>query len=173
MKHINTENSKEHWEFINVKDRIVLDLGCGRWDKMERVDSSWLTTPEHFIFNGAKKVIAVDIDPIEINWFKNKFIQNTQYEFLLKPINSATDIVSLYNEYQPNCVKSDIETGEKFLLLLDQDIFSSVDEYYIETHGHDLYENFLKHFQKFNYKIREEIDLTHTNGYCKVIFAYR
>ncbi len=173
MKYINTENSQQHWEFIDVQDKIVLDLGCGRWNKIEHVEDSWLTTPEHFVTNGASQVIAIDIDPIEIEWFKNKLSADTKYSFMCNGISSVEDIKNLYATFQPNCVKCDIEGNEILLAKLDKEIFCSVDEYYIETHGEKLYSRFISLFEEYNYTIREQIDLVHTNGFCKVIFAYK
>lgn len=173
MLQLDNENSKEHWKFINVKDKIVLDLGCGRWNKVEHVEDSWLTTPEHFIANGAKKVIGVDIDNEEILWFKNQYKNDSRYEFVLKPIYSGSDIKSLYDEHKPDCVKFDIETAERFLFDINISDILSIQEYYIETHGRDLYEYFVSALPAIGYKINEQIDLTHTNGYCKVIFASR
>lgn len=171
MHKLDNENSAEHWKFIDVKDRIVLDLGCGRWNKVERVEDSWLTTPEHFIANGAKKVIGLDVDPTEIHWFNNKFSSDNRYEFILKSINSTNDLMDLYNRYNPDCVKFDIETYERLLFNLDPNMIQSVKEYYIETHGTDLYNEFVQFLPTHGYTIKEQIDLIHTNGYCKVIFA--
>lgn len=70
---VNNENPIEHWQYINVKDRVVLDLGCGRWEKIEHRNQDWPTTPEYFLMNSAKEVIAVDADSGEIEWFTNKF----------------------------------------------------------------------------------------------------
>jgi hypothetical protein len=173
MKYINTENSKEHWEFIKVDNRIILDLGCGRWNKVECVEDSWLSTPEHFVINGATKVVGVDTDPAEIEWFNNKFGKDSRYNFILQNISSVDDLKKLYSIFNPNCVKCDIEGNEKYLYKLDKDIFCSVDEYYIETHGDNLYSIFISLFAEYGYSIREQIDLTHTNGFCKVIFAYK
>ncbi len=171
MRYLDNENSAEHWKFINVKDKIVLDLGCGRWNKIETVHTDWLTTPEHFIVNGANKVIAVDIDSEEIDWLNNKFYNHPQYTFILQSITSVADIKDLYSTYKPNCVKCDIETNEKFLLELTKEEFCSIEEYYIETHGSDLYHKFLKIFSEYDYYITEQIELTHTKNYCKVLFA--
>lgn len=173
MHKLDNENSAEHWKFINVKNKVVLDLGCGRWNKIERVEDSWLTTPEHFIFNGATKVIGVDIDHEEISWFKNKYQNDSRYEFVLKPIYSGADIKYLYDLYKPNCVKLDIETAEQFLFQLGESDIRSVEEYYVETHGKDIYQYFITNLPSYGYVIREQIDLIHTNGYCKVIFANR
>jgi|688.fasta_scaffold481453_1 hypothetical protein len=168
---VNNENPVEHWQYVNVKNKVVLDLGCGRWEKVETKDASWLTTPEYFLTLNATKVIAIDADPEEIIWFKNRFENNSNLEFILQPINSTNDIINLYNTYKPNCVKCDIETNEKFLLELTEDQFCSIDEYYIETHGLDLYLKILSVLGKYGYIVNNQIDLTHTKGYCKVIFA--
>ncbi len=168
---VNNENPIDHWQYINVTNKIVLDLGCGRWEKVETRNQKWLTTPEYFLANNAKQVIAVDADPEEISWFQNKFGNNDNLKFLLQPISSTQDIVKLYNLYKPNCVKCDIETNEKFLIGLTEEQFCSVEEYYIETHGTNLYHMMLNLLTKHNYLINHQIDLTHTRGYCKVIFA--
>lgn len=170
---LNNENSAEHWKYIDVKDKTVLDLGCGRWNKVEKVEDTWLTTPEHFVKHGAKKVIGVDIDSEEITWFSNKFGHNASYTFLCQSINSAQDVIDLYTTYKPDCVKCDIETNEKYLLQLTKEQFCSVNHYYIETHGRELYLQFLNVLSQYNYYINEQIDLTHTNGYCKVLFAIK
>lgn len=170
---LNNENSAEHWKYIDVKGKAVLDLGCGRWNKVEKVEDTWLTTPEHFIKQGAKKVIGVDIDSEEIAWFNNKFGKDTNYNFLCQSVNSVQDIIDLYDTYNPDCVKCDIETNEKYLLELSKEKFCSINHYYIETHGRELYVQFLNILSQYNYYINEQIDLTHTNGYCKVLFAIR
>lgn len=171
MVNVNNENPTEHWGFVNVTGKTVLDLGCGRWEKMEKRDPNWLTTPEYFVSKGAKKVVAVDIDSVEIDWFNKQYAQSDSYTFLLKSINSIDDIKNMIQQYKPECVKCDIESGEKYLFALDSETFNSVEEYYIETHGNFLYSQCIETMRKYNYKIIETIDLTHTNGQCKVIFA--
>ena len=171
MLKVNNENPIEHWQFVEVENKIVLDLGCGRWEKVEKRDKNWLTTPEYFISKGASKVIAIDIDLAEISWFLHQNFDPNKYTFLQQNITSNDDIATLIDTYKPNCIKCDIETGERFLLDIDKKKFLSVEQFYIETHGDDLYQQFLNIFNKYNYTIVEQIDLTHTSGYCKVIFA--
>ena len=168
---VNNENPIEHWQYINVDNKVVLDLGCGRWEKVEYRDSNWLTTPEYFLANHALKVIAVDVDQEEISWFRNKFPNHTNLEFILKSINKKEDILDLYHTYKPNCIKFDIEGNEKLLLELTREEFSNIDEYYIETHGLDIYLKIIDILKLYEYTITNQIDLTHTRGYCKVIFA--
>lgn len=98
MIKVNTENPIEHWKYINVKNKIVLDLGCGRWEKIERRDPEWFTTPEYFISMGASKVFAIDINQEEIDWFNNNFKQTPQYEFSCRAINSIDTVEAIIRD---------------------------------------------------------------------------
>ncbi len=171
MIQVNNENPKEHWQFISVKDRIVLDLGCGRWEQIEYRDKNWPTTPEFFKMNGASSIIAIDSDHREIEWFKQNFSEDQIYNFILKSINTSDCFKELFLSYKPNCVKVDIEGAEINLINLDNEIFNLVDEYYIETHSPDIFNLCSNKLTINNYTIENIIDLVHTGGACKVIFA--
>jgi SAM-dependent methyltransferase len=168
---IDTENPVEHWRYINVENRNVLDLGCGRWEEVEKRDQTWPTTPEYFILNGAKKVVGIDLSEIEIQWFKNKYLDDPRYSFINEHLNSSQKIEELINQIKPECIKCDIEGGEQYLLTMHKDIFCSIKEYYIETHSYNLLRLAIKAFEYYKYNITNIIDLSHTNGTCKVIFA--
>lgn len=171
MKNVNTENPYKHWEFVNVENRIVVDLGCGRWEKVEYRDPSWPTTPEFFKIKGASYVFGCDSDPEEISWFKSNFNSDSTYAFYQLYVNSPTIFKEIIEKIKPNCIKCDIEGGEIHLINLEDEIFKMVDEYYIETHNQELYFNCLNKLKQCEYDIVEEIDLTHTYGACKVIFG--
>ena len=171
MKNVNNENPNEHWEFINVNEKTVLDLGCGRWESVEYRDPNWPTTPEYWIQKGAKYVVGIDADQNEIDWFLKMYKDEVSYEFNCMMINSPNDFNHLINQYKPNVIKCDIEEGEIHLINLDDETFKLVDEYYIETHGDELYSKCVSKLSECGYEIYEEIDLTHTRGYCKVLFA--
>jgi hypothetical protein len=169
---VDNENPNEHWQYVNVSDRVVLDLGCGRWEHVERRDPNWPTTPEYFKQNGAKKVVAVDCDINEINWYNSVFSEESSYyDFILSHIHSSNDFSSLILKYQPNCVKVDIEGMECHLVDVPDDIFRSVEEYYIETHSQYLFNSCMSKLVLCGYIIYNQIDLVHTNGACMVIFA--
>lgn len=171
MKKVNNENPNEHWEFINVNKKIVLDLGCGRWEHVEYRDPNWPTTPEYWTQKGANRVIGIDADQNEIDWFLKMYKDEIVYTFNCMAINSSNDFYYLINQYKPNVIKCDIEGGEIHLINLDNETFKLVDEYYIETHGQELYLNCVSKLSECDYEIYEEIDLVHTNGHCKVLFA--
>jgi hypothetical protein len=173
MKKVNTEQPDLHWEFVNVTECVVLDLGCGRWEHVEYREKTWPTTPEYFISKGASRVYALDADNNEIKWFREKFAQDNRYLFEPFYITSANAVEQIIQKVKPDCIKCDIEGGEEFLFSINKEVFNSVKEYYIETHNDRLFNMALSTFNKQNYKIRETIDLTHTNGICKVVFAYR
>lgn len=171
MKKVNNENPNEHWEFINVNGKTVLDLGCGRWEHVEYRDTNWPTTPEYWTQKGANQVIGIDADQNEIDWFLKMYKNEIGYTFNCMIINSPDDFYHLINQYKPNVIKCDIEGGEIHLINLDNETFKLVDEYYIETHGQELYLNCISKLFECDYEIYEEIDLIHTNGNCKVLFA--
>lgn len=170
---VDTENPTEHWKYVDVKDKIVLDLGCGRWEKIETRDPNWPTTPEYLINEGASKVFAVDIDQQEIDWFTERFKGEPKYHFLCRKIASIEEAESIIRETSPDCIKCDIEENEQFLFKIDRDLFRSVKEYYIETHGADLFQEAINTLSRHEYHIRKIINLTHTKNHCKVIFASR
>ena len=171
MVKVDNENPNLHWEFVNVDGRIVLDLGCGRWEHIEHRDPNWPTTPEYWINKGASFSIGLDSDSNEINWFNDQFNDDSRYKFECMFISSTADMANLISTYNPDCIKCDIEGGESTLFDLDDDIFCKIDEYYIETHGDELYNRCIEKLTRNNYVIHSLIDLVHTQGFCKVVFA--
>ena len=51
---IHTESPVEHWGFLPIEDKVILDLGCGI------NNSEHMPTPMHWINSKAKLVIGVD-----------------------------------------------------------------------------------------------------------------
>lgn len=172
IKKINTENPNYHWEFIDCKDKIVLDLGCGRWEKIEYRDPNWPTTPEYFIQKGATTVYALDSDSEEIDWYTKNVSNIINVIPVFGYIRNTQDIRFILNKYKPNTVKCDIEGFEEALLHLTDEEFSSVEFYALETHSENLYNQFMRKFEALNYKIVAVVVLTHAQS-LKVIFAHK
>lgn len=173
MVEVDTEEPSKHWGFINCKDEIVVDLGCGRWEHMTPRDQSWPTTPEYLAELGATKVYAFDVDPTEIEWFnENVCNKNSKIYAEAKGIHSIIDIRDIYTKYNPTVVKSDIEGAEGILLELTDIEFLTVKHYAIETHTDDIFRLFVEKFASLDYNITMVIDLLHA-PHCKVIFAER
>jgi hypothetical protein len=169
MINVSTEHPYIHWRHVDVENRTVLDLGCGRWSSQD----AHLSTAEFFIKMYAKRVIGVDCDHKEIIALQTKLANVDLYEFIEMRIDSAQKILRLYEKYKPDCVKCDIEGCENLLFKLSDEVFNQIEEYYIETHGLEMYEQCIERLKENNYTIREQLNLTHTNNHCKVIFAFK
>lgn len=117
MKVINSEEPKEHWSFLSPNNKIVLDLGCGKF-------YSSISTAQWFLDEDAAKVIGVDLgkEPIE----DSRFIPYA------KAIASADDL-QYFLYYMPEIIKCDIEGAEKYFK--DVNVLpSSVKEFAVEYH---------------------------------------
>ena len=64
--YVESENPLHHWNWLNVKDQVVLDLGCG----FHFIEDGWDTTPEFFLKKGASKIIGLDPHLDDIEHFK-------------------------------------------------------------------------------------------------------
>lgn len=125
---ITSEHPNNHWHFLNVKDKVVLDLGCG-------INSEYTPTPWYFIVEqNAKFVVGVDSDNNSYQWFKEHFVVKN---FI--PIMDWVDRwekIQMYIQYwKPEVIKMDIEGSEIFMQPLDDRIFDNVEEIAIEYHN--------------------------------------
>jgi SAM-dependent methyltransferase len=125
---ITTENPQEHWGFLNVTGKKVLDLGCG-------INSEFTPTPWYFLQDmQAKQVIGVDGNPQSYEWFKNNFkVKN----FI--PIMDMVDRIEKFElylgYYKPEIVKMDIEGSEILINALNVSYLESVQQIGIEYHN--------------------------------------
>lgn len=118
---ITSEEPEIHWPFLKVKDKVVLDLGCGLF-------YSKLATPDWFVNQGAKKVVGVDM----ANDNPTHFIYHK------KPILSKEDILDLLYEYKPEVIKCDIEGAEVYFKDITIEDMNSVNQFAVEYHDNDL-----------------------------------
>ncbi|MFA5395403.1 MAG: hypothetical protein WC346_05215 [Methanogenium sp.] len=170
---VNDENPENHWKYINIKPgELAVDFGCGRWEKVEHRDSSWLTTPEFLLSRGAEFVYAFDKDKEEIDWYNETFFDNQSMKFLQRDLSSQSVFEDIIVDLEPNVVKCDIEKNEMHLLNIRKPIFSSVRLYAIETHRDWIFNAFMSEFPIRGYEVTAVINLTHAKP-MKVIFAER
>ena len=92
-----SEEPNDHWCFLNSKDKIVLDLGCGKF-------YSSISTAEWFVNNGATMVTGVDLS--NIGYEADNFIMK------IKNIESTDDLDFLLRLTTPQIIKCDIEGAE-------------------------------------------------------------
>jgi hypothetical protein len=118
---ITSEEPEIHWPFLNVKDKVVLDLGCGLF-------YSKTSTPDWFVQQGAKQVIGVDLG------------NDTPKHFIYHQIaiSSKNDILDLLNKYTPDVIKCDIEGAEKHFKDVSANNMESVKQFAVEYHDNDL-----------------------------------
>ena len=165
-----TEHPKEHWEFIECNNTIAIDLGCGRWEKVEKRDPDWSTTPEWLIQKGASHVYAFDIDPEEVAWYNTNIDPKLPITTTLKGIYTVEDVRDIWNTYNPQVVKCDIEHFESKILELTDEEFSTVELWAVETHSDELEEGFKVKFERCKYELFGYIHLTQA-PHVRVLFA--
>jgi hypothetical protein len=100
MKLINTEEPDIHWGFLDITDKVVLDLGCGQF-------YSSISTAEWFLNKGASKVVGVDL--LDIN------LDNERFTMIVENIKSTEQIQNLLDVHHPTLIKCDIEGSEVYL----------------------------------------------------------
>ena len=125
---ITTESPDVHWGFLNVKDKTVLDLGCG-------INSEFTPTPWYFLQEQkAKQVIGIDANPQSYEWFKKNYVVKN---FL--PIMDMVDRIEKFElylgYYKPDIVKMDIEGSEILINALNVSYLESVQQIGIEYHN--------------------------------------
>ena len=149
---ITCENPNEHWSRLNVKNKTVLDLGCGRtWNQKP-------TTPEYFLSQGAKAVIGVEMWINECDWLKNK-IRDSRFLIICHEIKTADDIHSYLEVYKPEIVKCDIEGRES---ILNETDLSCVKEIAIEYHNEEMKAMIEKGFRQWGFN---RLELWSMNGF--------
>lgn len=134
MKKITSEEPKEHWSFLNPGNKIVLDLGCGKF-------YSSISTAQWFLNEGAAKVIGVDLgkEPIE----------NSKFVSYAKRIESKEDL-EYFLHYMPEIIKCDIEGAEVYFKDINA-LPTSVKQFAVEYHNNDLKKICEDRFEKWGF----------------------
>ena len=170
LKEVSVENPDQPWEYVNVKGKRVLDLGCGDFGNTTTLP--YPSTFEYFLENDASFVVGVDSNDIDIENLINKVDLN-KVKTVTMSIDNPQQIINLIEENSINIVKCDIEGAESTLFDVPEENFKKVEEYYIETHSEDLHARCVSKLTECGYNIYAEIILSHTGGACKVLFAKR
>jgi hypothetical protein len=163
---IESENSTDHWPYFNVNNHNVLDLGCGRWYTKE-VDE---LSPIYF-GKTANKVIGLDSNLDDINFYKTETSTNPKFTFIHDYISNADQVRVLLKEYSITALKSDIEGGEVVLLDLTKDDLNNVTQLAIEFHNEDLKEAFTSKVVEWGFNIDVKANFARTPDYMGVLFC--
>ena len=162
-----SENSTDHWPYFDIKNHNVLDLGCGRWYTKETNEFS----PIYFKNMGANKVIGVDGNDNDIEFYKNLTTNDPSYVFICKMIQNINDVKELLNTYSITALKSDIEGGEIVLLDLTKEDLINIKELAIEFHTEDLKQSFIKKIEEWGFVINVEANFANTPSHLGVLFC--
>jgi len=169
MRKVNSEDPNYHWEFVNVKNKRVLDLGCGDFGGVGKLP--YTTTLEYFLIKEASFVLGVDVDISDLESIKLLETKYPNFNIICSMISSPDQIKYLITNYDIQILKSDIEGHEVNIFNLDDETFTLIEEYYIETHSDELYNQCIDKLTNCGYEIYDQISLVQTNELCKVIFA--
>lgn len=150
---VENENASNHWPFLDVKDQVVLDLGCGRW-YTEDINEY---TPVYFKNNGASRVIGVDGSGACIDYFKQIYANDNSCIFIEALINTKAEFLNLVQTYNPTVIKCDIEGSEQLFQDVTLNEISSVYEIAIEYHTLDLKMMLYEKFNEWGFKIKSDI----------------
>jgi 23S rRNA U2552 (ribose-2'-O)-methylase RlmE/FtsJ len=118
---IGSEEPIDHWGFLDVKDKVILDLGCSPFH-------SSISTPQYFIKKGASKVIGIDLGYMQ--WTNDKLIM------IPMTIQNTKQIQDLLAIHKPDIIKADIE-GAEFVFGGIYELYN-VKEIAIEYHDNEL-----------------------------------
>lgn len=132
MKNIPTEDPKHHWSFLDVKDKLVMDMGCSFYEAY--YNPGMLSSAEWFIENGAAQVIGFDGDPDEVKKYNIVYKNDPRYEVFELWLDSPDHIRKLL-EFKPQVIKCDIEGAEINFLPITKQEMECVEEIAFEYHN--------------------------------------
>lgn len=149
MKKITSEEPIDHWGFLNVKDKVVLDLGCSKFH-------STIPAYEWFLQQGASKVIGIDL---------GEEPSNENFTFYRSCIDTDEKIKNLLQEHPVNVIKADIEGAEKYFKNITQENLKDVTELAIEYHDEEMKELMLSKLAEWAFGLVDiyqlfDIDIT-------------
>lgn len=131
MRNISTEDPKDHWSFLQVKDKLVLDMGCSFYEAYYH--PGMLSSAEWFVQEGARQVVGFDGDPAEVEKYSVVYKDNPKYQVFELWLNSDTHIRELL-ELKPEVIKCDIEGAEINFMSITKEEMDSVEEIAFEYH---------------------------------------
>ena len=128
IRNIDNEDPVNHWGFLNVKDRVVLDLGCG-------LNSEFMPTPYFFIQEKeATKVIGVDPSEQSYQWYKQNY---NVYNFInhMDYIDRIEKLEWYIKHSGAQILKVDIEGMEILFNAINPEILKDIKQIGVEYHN--------------------------------------
>ena len=139
---VDGEDYEKHWNFTDFKDKVILDIGADHG-----------STASFFVKKGAKKIIAVEGNPNQYKQLEYIFGSDPDVTCVFLWIDKPIHFISLFQKYNPDIVKIDIEGNESYLLQIPKEIFRMIKVYLIEIHSGLLKDQFVFKLDKYGYSI--------------------
>jgi hypothetical protein len=133
IEKITSENPENHWRFLNVKGKRVLDMGCSFWDSS--FNEGWLSSAEYFISKGAIELIGFDSAMQDIEKYERLYGNDDRYNIFFLHMDSEEKMRHVLSQYKSQVIKCDIEGAEIFFDNITDDEIWFVDEIAIEYHN--------------------------------------
>jgi GT2 family glycosyltransferase len=159
------EEPSEHWAGVEVRDRVVLDLGAGDFG-VNRL-RPYPATADHWLSEGASRVLAVDMRAEDLERYDDPRITP-----IVAEISTSADLEKMVLVHRPQVIKCDLEGGEAHLLAMSPQLFAVPEAYAIETHTIELYERALAALERHGYATVWTGQMT-VNPDIRVIYARR
>ena len=150
IEKITSENPENHWRFLNVKDKRVLDMGCSFWDSS--FNEGWLSSSEYFISKDAIEVIGFDSAMQDIEKYEKLYGNDDRYNIFFLHMDSEEKMKYVLNQYKPQVIKCDIEGAEIFFDNITEEEIWFVDEIAIEYHNDPTREMCERKIKEWNFK---------------------
>ena len=144
---IESEDPLVHWPNINVTNKNVLDLGCGRWDETNQTKM----TPLYFLSQGANNLIGIDSSIEEVRYFRSLNLSNA--EFFAENIKDSSLVKLIIKQNDINVIKSDIEGKELLFLDFTVEDVTNISAIYVEYHGHYIKDLLIPKFVSIGFTI--------------------
>lgn len=131
IKLIESENPSNHWRFLDVKNKVVMDMGCSFWDSTW--NEGWLSSTEYFVDRGAKKVVGFDEAQHDVDRYHQLYNGDERYDIFRLKLTEHMTLQRLLNIHKPQVIKCDIEGAEINFLHIDD--LEGVEQIAIEYHN--------------------------------------
>lgn len=172
---INTEDPRQHWQFMHLQNKRVLNLGCGHFG-----ESAISTYPDEIEFlceQNPELIVGVDKNAKDIAFLQEKHrtkINEGRLVLLAQDCDTVPTLQKLIDTYHINVIKSDIEGFEFLFEWLPEEDCQKIHSWYIEVHGNNLIRSIKSWADHLGLHLTAQIHLEHGTNYpCLVYFFER
>lgn len=169
---IDTEDPRQHWQYLPVTSQRVLNLGCGDFGRLKT--STYPDDIEYFLSQNPEHLVAVDTNLKDITVLSHRHaeeIRAGRLTLLHEHCDRVSVLQKLLDTYQITTIKSDIEGFEFLFEWLPEEYVSRIQYWAIEAHGNNLIRSIKQWSERYRMTTIGEIILSAGTLYpCRVYF---